>query len=429
MKLLLEEIGPVKRAEIDLDKNLIVLCGANNAGKTYIAYTIYGLQTSIFSSYMRSDPVSDELDLLAFYKNNYPQFYDNICKHLLTTLPDIFATNGDKSFFKNTKIALLPLHLDEVEKRIKGYSYTDFIWNRPKNRKKIGITENEMLPTNTPKLLPQLLTADLINITLGFNPFDNIYIAPAERIAINIFSRELSIQRNALVEDLLENNNPTDLLHRRAKRYSLPIRQSLKIAEDLKVLQTNDSEFAYLADFLEKDILKGKIKVSKEGEIAFNPNKTAKNLDVHLSASMVKSLASIVFYLRHLAQKNDFIIIDEPELNLHPDNQRKIARFLVRLVNAGFKVLISTHSDYIVKEFNNLIMLNKGSKDAQKLMKEFGYHKEELLDPNTLGAHLVKNGICENLEVNETGFSVQNIDEEINALNHSAEKIYYTLYN
>ena len=74
-------------------------------------------------------------------------------------------------------------------------------------------------------------------------------------------------------------------------------------------------------------------------------------------------------------------------------------------------------------------MLNKGSKDAQKLMKEFGYHKEELLDPNTLGAHLVKNGICENLEVNETGFSVQNIDEEINALNHSAEKIYYTLYN
>lgn len=426
MKLLLEEIGPVKRAEIDLDKNLIVLCGANNTGKTYIAYTIYGLDKSLYSTYMESYRVVEELNLFSYYKNNYPQFYDNICKHLLTTLPDLFATNGDKSFFENTKITLLPLSLDEVEKKILEFSHTDFDWYKNKYTTR---ARGEALPETDHGMITADVERHLINLILGLHPFGKTYIAPAERIAINIFSRELSIQRNALVEDLLENKNPTDLLHRRAKRYSLPIRQSLKIAEDLKVLQSNDSEFAYLADFLEKDILKGKIKVSKEGEIAFNPNKTTKNLDVHLSASMVKSLASIVFYLRHLAQKNDFIIIDEPELNLHPDNQRKIARFLVRLVNAGFKVLISTHSDYIVKEFNNLIMLNKGSKDAQKLMKEFGYHKEELLDPNTLGAHLVKNGICENLEVNETGFSVQNIDEEINALNHSAEKIYYTLYN
>jgi predicted ATPase len=64
-----------------------------------------------------------------------------------------------------------------------------------------------------------------------------------------------------------------------------------------------------------------------------------------------------------LAQEGDFIIIDEPELNLHPDNQRKIARWLVRVVNAGFKVMITTHSDYIIREFNNLIMLQTAKDD------------------------------------------------------------------
>ena len=37
-------------------------------------------------------------------------------------------------------------------------------------------------------------------------------------------------------------------------------------------------------------------------------------------------------------------MIDEPELNIHPANQRHIARLLARLVNAGMSVVISTHA-------------------------------------------------------------------------------------
>lgn len=52
------------------------------------------------------------------------------------------------------------------------------------------------------------------------------------------------------------------------------------------------------------------------------------------------------------------LIIDEPELNLHPDNQRKMAGLLARLVNCGVKVLVTTHSDYLIRELNNRVMLN-----------------------------------------------------------------------
>ena len=52
-------------------------------------------------------------------------------------------------------------------------------------------------------------------------------------------------------------------------------------------------------------------------------------------------------------------MVDEPELNLHPENQRRIAQLFARLVNLGIRVFVTTHSDYIVKELNTLIMLNQ----------------------------------------------------------------------
>jgi predicted ATPase len=73
------------------------------------------------------------------------------------------------------------------------------------------------------------------------------------------------------------------------------------------------------------------------------------------------------------------LIIDEPELNLHPENQRKIARLLATLVNIGIKVFITTHSDYIIKELNLLIMMNQESKRLQELVKKENYFDYELI--------------------------------------------------
>ena len=79
-------------------------------------------------------------------------------------------------------------------------------------------------------------------------------------------------------------------------------------------------------------------------------------------------------------------MIDEPELNIHPENQRKIARLLASLVNAGLNVVISTHSDYIIREFNSLIMLNLDT--DKKLRKEHKYRDDEILQVEQVGAYL-----------------------------------------
>ena len=43
MKISVENLGAISKAEVDLSKDLIILTGENNTGKTYLAYLIYSL--------------------------------------------------------------------------------------------------------------------------------------------------------------------------------------------------------------------------------------------------------------------------------------------------------------------------------------------------------------------------------------------------
>ncbi|MFM7714300.1 MAG: AAA family ATPase, partial [Microcystis sp.] len=111
-----------------------------------------------------------------------------------------------------------------------------------------------------------------------------------------------------------------------------------------------------LEDFA--DIIGGQYMITSNDELYYIPKGKKLRLSMDESSSAVRSLLDIGFYLRHEARIGDLLIVDEPELNLHPENQRRIAKLFARLINIGIKVFITTHSDYIIKEINTLIMLN-----------------------------------------------------------------------
>ena len=104
------------------------------------------------------------------------------------------------------------------------------------------------------------------------------------------------------------------------------------------------------------------------------------------------NLLDVFFYLKHVAKPGHILIIDEPELNLHPESQRRFARLLANLVNCGIQVFLTTHSDYIVKEFNTLLMLNHriDNTDITNIMNRFGYEKTELLSPSKVRMYISK---------------------------------------
>ena len=463
MKIEFNNVGLLNHAEIDLSKDLIVLAGPNNTGKTYAAYSVYGLykfnRENRFKLRLNTNiPESGDWIMALKEKGQYSlnivdlfrKLKSNIehrnCNTLKSELGNIFDT--EDSFFEKSSISLLideevaveNLRMISVNNNL-VFGKTNIKIVKEENDENVEIfliekndsensfeTSKLFSPDNFITSILEEMVLSIISNTI----FNNVFIAPAERSAINIFSRQLSIKRNLMVDKLLEykdKRKSEDILSK-AQRYPLPIRDSLEIAEDVFELQKNKSEYAFLADKIEEDLLKGKIKISKEGSVQFNPfGSKVKNLEIHLTASIVKSLSNLVFYFRHLAKKGDFIIIDEPELNLHPDNQRKIARLIGEFVNHGFKVMISTHSDYIIREINNLIMLKVGSEQANNLAIKYGYEPVQLIDHQRVGAYLFHKNKNVSIDVTETGFEVDTINEEINNLNNAAEEIYFTLFD
>lgn len=91
----------------------------------------------------------------------------------------------------------------------------------------------------------------------------------------------------------------------------------------------------------------------------FKPTDTEKLLPLNLSSSMVSQLAPIVLLVREISEKNNVIILEEPEVHLHPVQQVRFLQEISRWARGGNKVILITHSEWITEALSNLVMENK----------------------------------------------------------------------
>ena len=89
-------------------------------------------------------------------------------------------------------------------------------------------------------------------------------------------------------------------------------------------------------------------------EFLYRPYGWERDLPLANTSSMVSELAPVVLYLRHVAQPGDTLIIEEPESHLHPAMQVEFTRLLAAAVKAGIRIIITTHSEWILEELANL---------------------------------------------------------------------------
>lgn len=445
MKLIVENLIAVSKASIDLSKDLLVFTGENNSGKTYLTYLIYALYKPNTTFSEMFTPINIELDKEGFYTYN---LYDNINSVLDNVLNQYLSISQyrnlhkhfalDQSQFQDTKI-----QFSGFENCISKEKYLDYEeeYDTPFGNK---MSKKKNSPIIKWKKGENSEKDDLYADTIEANRriilkliFNNTYIFPSLREGIVLFNKELSIIKNKTFDKLLGATNGEfemwSSLAKRFNRYPKPIKDSLEFAQNLDVYKKEKSEFAYLADELENTLLQGKIDIGNDGDVNFKIQNSDNAIEIHAVSSTIKSFSYLTVYLRHIAKKGDFIIIDEPELNLHPDNQRKLARFFGRLINNGFKLLISTHSDYITRELNNLIMLNEGTNkkpnETNELLKSYNYENSQLIDKERVGVYLFRQGKdVETIEVSGMGFNVPTIDEEINRLNQTTNDILFTIF-
>lgn len=411
MKVQLSNLGALRYAEFTLGE-LTIVCGANNTGKTYAAYALYGflhLWKELISVKIPHKKITELLDEgvvsinLEPYIDDMDSILEDGCKTYSKQLSRIFATSQDRLRNAQFSLNIDSVKVDLVDKYVRTLGST--------NKEQISILKNESsndlivtLLTEKHKvnfphdLISKVIRESIEEIIFG-KVFPKPFIASAERTGAAIFRKELNFARNRLLKEMSQsdkNIDPIELLFKSYQDYALPvekdvdfIRQLESYAKKTGFLQKNHPDL--LKEF--SDIIGGKYTVTKDDELYFVPRNKKVKLTMDESSSAVRSLLGIGFYLKHLAEPGDMLIVDEPELNLHPENQRKITRLFTRLINIGIKVFITTHSDYIIKELNILIMLGNSDKRLEQIADREGYVSDEFIDAEKIRVYIAEKSL------------------------------------
>ncbi|MBP5681682.1 MAG: ATP-binding protein, partial [Bacteroidales bacterium] len=346
MKITIDNLGVVRHIEFDTQKPLSLFCGPNGTGKTYVAYVLDAIANNEVSFAYTTLTTFNNLTKTISLSDILVVFKKAIEDILKRNLGNIFGVSDDFVLerFNNTIVDLSfsDSDIEIISKDLKNYFTI--------------VKQNDVLIVE--KVSPSKI---LFALSRCVKLLFNVRIFTVERNSIYTFERELSINRNDLVDKLMalkdkNNVNLSEVLMNNSRRYPMAVRNGLKVASDLLNVIKFRGDFYDVASDLEK-LLRGRIEISQYGGVEFIVGDNIA-LPIQLSSSIVKTMSSLVLYLKYIVKKGDTLIIDEPEMNLHPDNQILLARIFAQMVNMGIKLVISTHSDYIIREFNNLIMLS-----------------------------------------------------------------------
>ena len=408
MKFLVKNLGPLKQAEFELGE-LTIICGNNNTGKTYATYAVYGFLSewrNIFSIRVPEKNIrqllaegATELDIQTFV-NDAQNILKKGCESYTKRLPDVFASSPQyftKSEFQVhlNKSDIQPI--SKFERTIGATKSQLFSISKKQDQSEITISllvekEKVRIPN---ELINRVISDALKDIIFG-HLFPKPFISSAERTGAAIFRKELNFARNRLLEQMSMDKdvNPIEYLHKAYSDYAVPVNENVEFARHIEEISKNTSfiskEYPQLLDEF-SDIVGGNYTVTKNDELYYIPNSNKRmKLTMDESSSSVRSLLDLGFYLHHVAQSGDLLMIDEPELNLHPENQRRVARLFSSLVNIGIKVFLTTHSDYIIKELNTLIMLSQDKAYLKKISEDKGYRMKELISADKIRVYIAE---------------------------------------
>lgn len=438
-----ENAGPIEF------KPLTLVCGQNNTGKTWVMYALYAFLSGLSLHKLPGlDALAQQLeregqaklDLAKWATEHGKKLSAAIDQAIARSLPRVF--NSDPDLFKGSRFDWEVEIADLAAQAIKRPLEVNLVLGRESNQvlrisKAAGESEVQLVQLSTLPNLELFLSEAIARHLIGNPPRRNVFLMPAERNGLHLFYRELASRRAALLHHASKKDkdiNIGELIQDvMASRYAQPIADYIDWLNDLpEVRKKKKGPFHDLAEEVKK-IIGGRYEVSAEGDISFTPRKIQRGasqsppkLDLHLTSSTVKSLFGLWAYLEFDAQPGDVLMIDEPELNLHPANQRLMARLLARLVNADLRVVVSTHSDYLVREINSLIMLSRPGPVQAQLMQQYGYQAEELLEPGKAAAWLFHERSIQLMEIDAVeGIAAQTFDEQIHSLNDTSDGIYY----
>lgn len=450
-----EHLGPIETGVVEL-RPLTVFVGAGNTGKSYMSVLVYALHRALhgFRRFLnRGFDRCAEFDWRRVSKQEYHDVrkkldadgrafkYSDLPARLRGALSSFFRESGltadivlelNRCFDTEavTDLIRTPRTRDAIDVTLMVRERDRALWHlcmslsENQGKASIGLGDFDLMPENlrsdNPEVAARLRSillsgririTDLLRVLLdGGHPGSGewpgtggIHYLPAARSGIMQSQRVIA---SSLVA--------------RATRVSLerlPVTPTLPgvTADFMQQLilyrrrrpQSDHDALNEIAEALEREPLAGSIEETKSPggylEFAFRPWDTRKDVVLARAASMVSGLAPLVLFLRGVVNVGDTLIIEEPEAHLHPTAQTHVAAMLARLVRAGVRVLITTHSEWLLKEIGNLIREGALAEHTGRVME--GSSLGSALHPDEVGVWLFRrNGADHGATIQEIPF-------------------------
>ena len=463
IKFRFKNIGPVNEAELELG-DLTIIAGRNNTGKTYLVYTLYGFLQNWTGWPNAQRLLMGELDVSQSESKEQPLVIEGLAREILeeeqatrfadgkklnrerraliralardftkTALSDVFSSPGGE--FERASIDVqLDGDFHRRKGEIKATTSAGDMFSLQYDGQEIVI-DRVLVDRRRHDSSETLWCLAQLYLRFLFPDFNlETFVLSAERFGISLFYKELDFAKNRLVDVLQQMGNEKEserffldsLVEQNTSRYALPIKDNIAFTRSIADLQKEKSEFHEHRLFDDiKDIMDGYFR-SESDEIRFKSKARKEHsftIPLYLASSSVRGLSDLYFFLRHVAQENHLLIVDEPESHLDTANQILLARLLARCVRAGMKVLITTHSDYLIKEINNLIMLARPFADKKDVIKKLRYREDDFLAPESVRAYIAEKHTLSQCEVDEFGIDMPVFDETIDKINTVANEL------
>ena len=413
-----QNFGPIEKAEIDL-RPLTVFVGESNTGKTYLAALIYALHQH-FEGIPQppwADSVPSYSNLVYRSRHRFSRSRQKeIEQEMLAVLEKLSAAERPFKFSDlpkqlrlRSKVRLADqedfadelkrcFDLESVSKLIRFTGCQDNemkvslqvsegdqicwdfeAWNVGSEFATGGhINPNIVLSSVSNEAVSQetLDVEDLIDLLLARQgETGDSYYLPAARSGI-------MQSRDVLAIALIKRATRIGLDRLGVSTFSGMIADFLEQIVNYKERKKPSNRISRVAEQLETELLEGKIEVKRSTpeaypEFLYRPNQSKDGLRMSHSSAMVSELAPLVLFLRGIVEPGDLLIIEEPEAHLHPAAQTKIAQTLARLVRAGVRVVITTHSNWLLQQIGNLIREGELRKQGESTSESADWLKKE----------------------------------------------------
>lgn len=416
MKFEFQNLGAIDTAEVEIAP-LTIICGRNNTGKTYITYAIHAFLSSwrqqigwrLNGDYMRrlQESGTVTVNMVDEFTSKWPDIREKAGENWRDFLTHALAAIPER--FTRTKLSF-DFEIDSkwVEAQFKKEFRSDkgkilFSAEKPAGSPNIDFVA---LRDKDSRDFPTYALEDFVSETLleaVLTPYiPSVFMVSTERTGAVAFKEELNLTKNKIVTLLTKMESgkethlhPGKLFEAVYKRgYPLPVENNVQFVNRFGSLEGRTGSLLEKHPELSvefENIADGRYETNKDGVTHFVPRGVSIKLGLSEASSAARSLVLFWYWLKTQAAIGDMLLIDEPELNLHPENQRRFARLLARLVNLGVQVLITTHSDTIIREFNTLIMLDQNLPHMGAVREQYGYNQDEHISADKIRLY-VANG-------------------------------------